>query len=852
MKKLYVQIFVMGFLLLLTGNIQANDSNSMSNRIETISSYPPYDNLELNIHRLRYDKRHQIAFENSTLFSELINNGISNKNLRGTYITPINISLPKNEIENIVFIADGQQQPGLITNDNPSALSGHTMWFKKQYTGKSYGETHSFIAKSNSLYSKLRKTNWFPIDKTYWFHADDHQYNWARKTSQKKAIRKSYTKQICSKVGSNTKRIYMAGASRGGALILEIAKKIQHDPQRYGCPDMENIHLYVQSFDSVFNTEGLRGEFGAQRRDVSNPLIMNGKKYQAHLLNISEQFVNKKNLKIWHDVSGERISFSVHAFTHNSYACQHDVYCSLDESENPKWYQQVWGTYPHFYYTESPRNNILNPALDVLKGWLDEETGTSEGWTPYDSTPSGATISSIIDEDKGKVVQFSGAGTENGYMLGDWSGGANVWNNTTEKTITWSMKYNEDFRVYISVETEDGHRFIEYSNTRNDSSSEWSNGEYIHHGLGESVTDGTWQTFTRDLEGDLKDFERDNSIVSVNAFMIRGSGVLDDIKLLPKRIYEHAEDINTKGWMVYDNSPSGASISNIEDNGNRVIQLQGAGRKNGYILGDWIGGANVWNNTTEKIITWRMKYDEDFVVYVSVETEKGQKYLYYTNSDGNKGQSKNYIHHGIGENASDGTWQTFTRDLEADLQDLESDNSITSVNAFLIRGSGLVDDIELLNDSTIIGSLELNNAHGIVFSKDEKVAYVATYNNALQLIDISNPNSPKLLDRFSMPGVPLYITGLSDSEILVYSLLGSATYKLYKVDISDPLDLTITDVKLVSQKDIPQYNPNFEVLANLANIDYLNIENPKNIVLSNDGSLVYVIKSKRLFILRLK
>jgi len=473
-------------------------------------------------------------------------------------------------------------------------------------------------------------------------------------------------------------------------------------------------------------------------------------------------------------------------------------------------------------------------------------------WHVYDSTPSGATISSIIDEDKGKVVQFSGAGTENGYMLGDWSGGANVWNNTTEKTITWSMKYNEDFRVYISVETEDGHRFIEYSNTRNDSSSEWSNGEYIHHGLGESVTDGTWQTFTRDLEGDLKDFERDNSIVSVNAFMIRGSGVLDDIKLLPKRIYEHAEDINTKGWMVYDNSPSGASISNIEDNGNRVIQLQGAGRKNGYILGDWIGGANVWNNTTEKIITWRMKYDEDFVVYVSVETEKGQKYLYYTNSDGNKGQSKNYIHHGIGENASDGTWQTFTRDLEADLQDLESDNSITSVNAFLIRGSGFVDDIELFNGPTVIGSLELNNAHGIVFSKDEKVAYVATYNNALQLIDISNPNSPKLLDRFSMPGVPLYITGLSDSEILVYSLLGSATYKLYKVDISDPLDLTITDVKLVSQKDIPQYNPNFEVLANLANIDYLNIENPKNIVLSNDGSLVYVIKSKRLFILRLK
>ncbi len=90
-----------------------------------------------------------------------------------------------------------------------------------------------------------------------------------------------------------------------------------------------------------------------------------------------------------------------------------------------------------------------------------------------------------------------------------------------------------------------------------------------------------------------------------------------------------------------------------------------------------------------------MKYSDSFVIYISTQTTKGHRYIYYTASDTDKGMHENgtYIHHGLGTTANNGSWQTFTRDLEADLKEYESDNELLSINGFLIRGNGRVDDI---------------------------------------------------------------------------------------------------------------------------------------------------------------
>ena len=92
------------------------------------------------------------------------------------------------------------------------------------------------------------------------------------------------------------------------------------------------------------------------------------------------------------------------------------------------------------------------------------------------------------------------------------------------------MKIDEKYKIYIAVETEKGLRYLYY--THNNSDKGLINNKYIHHGLGTVSMNGEWQEFTRNLETDLKEYEQDNHILSVNGFKIQGSAKLDDIELM--------------------------------------------------------------------------------------------------------------------------------------------------------------------------------------------------------------------------------------------------------------------------------------------------------------------------------
>ncbi|MEE9444431.1 MAG: hypothetical protein V3V19_02060, partial [Cocleimonas sp.] len=199
------------------------------------------------------------------------------------------------------------------------------------------------------------------------------------------------------------------------------------------------------------------------------------------------------------------------------------------------------------------------------------------------------------------------------------------------------------------------------------------------------------------------------------------------ITLLPAftlaTLYEDAEDgdvsgnvpPNVRGWFVYDNTPAGSTITNVYDaiKGSRVIKFtgtSGSGTNNGYMLGDWYpNSAGTWNNTSEFNVHWCSRYSENFVVYMRVYTtdyvqftyngtnyNSNQRYLYYTAGNGsNWNTHKSYIYHGLGPDKLNGQWHSINRDLQADLHEFEPNNNITSVVAFLIRGSGKVDDIIL-------------------------------------------------------------------------------------------------------------------------------------------------------------
>ena len=159
------------------------------------------------------------------------------------------------------------------------------------------------------------------------------------------------------------------------------------------------------------------------------------------------------------------------------------------------------------------------------------------------------------------------------------------------------------------------------------------------------------------------------------------------------------EDGNSASdWVVSDNRPSGATISSVADNGENVIECNGHGKKNAYLLGDKRASSKSWDNSDDKNITWSMKFNESFRISVYIKTTNGSRVLYYDNKS-SKGKRRNKIHHGLGSQSSNGEWQTVSRDLEADLQEFESNNELEMVYGFEVRGSGMVDNITLISDS---------------------------------------------------------------------------------------------------------------------------------------------------------
>jgi hypothetical protein len=347
-------------------------------------------------------------------------------------------------------------------------------------------------------------------------------------------------------------------------------------------------------------------------------------------------------------------------------------------------------------YREGVILSKLQPADPLYVVYEDAQNGDTEGWKIIDKDPSGATITNVYDNEKdSQVIEFKGDGLKNAYMLGSW-GGSKAWNNHEDTLLKWSMKYSEPFKLYIRIDTKKGGRYIRYSNEDEDRG---LSGSRIYIGLGAESIDGDWHNFSRDIAVDLKTYESDNELISINGFLIYGSGRVDDIKLKKssKEIYEDAQNGNIDGWVINDNDPAGATITNVYDNEreSRVIELTGEGKKNRYALGER-NKESSWENRVYQTLKWSMKYAQEFTIEISTETNNGERILTYTPTNEDIGLDGKRIRLSLGEFAKNGTWQTFVRDLASDIQKYESDNRLIQVNGFAIRGSGQIDDIQML------------------------------------------------------------------------------------------------------------------------------------------------------------
>ncbi|MGQ7846301.1 DUF1800 family protein [Granulosicoccus sp. 3-233] len=161
----------------------------------------------------------------------------------------------------------------------------------------------------------------------------------------------------------------------------------------------------------------------------------------------------------------------------------------------------------------------------------DAEDSSIARWRITDTTPGGAVVANVQDNERNsRVIELSGNGQANAYLIGNTDSRGAGWNNTEQSHLRWSMKTDAGFSVNVPVETTQGFRYLiydQYNGNRGNSSS--SN---LRYGLGSSAHDNTWQTFTRNVRQDLAALQPDNELIAVHGVQFRGDFRVDDIRML--------------------------------------------------------------------------------------------------------------------------------------------------------------------------------------------------------------------------------------------------------------------------------------------------------------------------------
>jgi len=153
-------------------------------------------------------------------------------------------------------------------------------------------------------------------------------------------------------------------------------------------------------------------------------------------------------------------------------------------------------------------------------------------------------------------------------------------------------------------------------------------------------------------------------------------------------MYEDAEDLNNKRWMVVSPNYQG-KVSNVFDKvkQSRVIKFEGNGTKSIYqlVIPDSLENIQMDNS----FFSWEMNYSEDFVILIVLDTLKGKRHLIYTPDEKNS-----YLQYGLAREEK-GKWKKYSRNLEKDLQLYEKENKIITIKDFIIKGSGAIDNVQL-------------------------------------------------------------------------------------------------------------------------------------------------------------
>ncbi len=266
----------------------------------------------------------------------------------------------------------------------------------------------------------------------------------------------------------------------------------------------------------------------------------------------------------------------------------------------------------------------------------------------------------------------------------------------------------------------------------------------------------------------------------------------------PITMREDAEDGDTNNWETYDER-AGSTITNIYDADKRsnIIVLQGDdGLSNGFRYNRF----NPWEEENERVVSWEMNYVEDFTFFVAVETEDGYKTFEYKPTD-NTGEitANGRYRFGLGANANDGTWHTFTRDIQADLKSLDPTKNILRIHRIAIRGSGRVDNIRTMRSVNDV-SRDIAPTVATIGLMDITVDKGSVYNDAG--VTVVDDNDADIMTKLETIGLDAVDTSTVGSYTIVYKVhdsVGNGGYATRIVHVVEPVDPGTDDAVVVHE-----------------------------------------------------
>ena len=401
--------------------------------------------------------------------------------------------------------------------------------------------------------------------------------------------------------------------------------------------------------------------------------------------------------------------------------------------------------------------SMISTVLNATTVYYNGENDDVGEWLIQNGSANSANISEVHDNTlNSTVMEFTDGGIYRLRLPNN-----QLWNNPTERVLSFDMNLDSTFTIDVFVATEQGWRklFLNDLNIhvghhnggirfafggnrlmRDDN----RNNGYVHRGWGvhpeyRNNRNG-WVRVTVDLDRVIRDLEPDNRITNVLFMRIAGtSGRIDNVTLdAPNRVTRANSEAN---WQVTPDTPDNGTINLVQDNAERgdVIEFDGEVNSNSFTTGARVG-AGRWSDSEHDIIQWKIQTEDPFKFVVHVDTQNGVRDLVYhggkRRADDDRWWTRpltspviergfnathNEIYIGLGvrkhlgddspDNNGDGigdydsgtgpTWKTFTRNLAKDVAEFENGNTLISVNGITVVGTNTFEHNSPMIDSTI-------------------------------------------------------------------------------------------------------------------------------------------------------